>query len=145
VRKPQVRQWEKRVGEIDRDLEYNLAAARRGAVDLEVLARGNAPLLEEKTRLRERIARAELAPATEADLRGLRGRGAREALAELPGLPIERQLAFLGRFFAQVELHPGHLRFVLAHPDLPAVICSLPRMYSPDRGIGAFEICFAET
>jgi len=137
-RHPRLSVWRARVAEIDREVDYNLRAARAGAVDVEVLARANRPLLEEKQALLDRIAAEQARPQQERALRELGRRRMPEVIAELRQAPGDAQIGFLRRIFARGELYPKQVRLVFLHPEIPPLICDLPHFYAPSRGCDRF-------
>lgn len=137
-RHPRLAEWSRRLAEVEQELEYNLRAAREGAIDLDVLVRANRPLLEEKQRLLDRLREEQARPMQEKALKELVRCSARSLVAELRHAPVDRQIAFLRRIFTHGELLPGRVRLHFAHPDLPPLVCGLPRFYAPTRGCDRF-------
>lgn len=119
-----------RLAELDRQLGYNLRAAREGAVDIAMLTSENAPLLAEKQCLESRLGRLltiedreHLLLVTAEQVRGL-ANSASEG----------EQRRFLQKVFRSVEIHDGRLVFRLVIESFPPLSVAIPAYYAPRRG-----------
>ena len=118
------------LAEVDRQVAYNLEAARAGALPVALLADQQAPLLARREQLARDLERlGERARVTAA---------ARLTLADVDALvdsgDIERQRTALAGLFARVEIHRDRLVYVSHFEDLPAIQVAKPAYCGARRG-----------
>ena len=118
-----------RLAELDRQVSYNLEAARAGGIDVALLAAENAPLFAERDRLREELAGMTAEPLTAVDLRRLRGvsEATLEGIAESEDVGKQRE--FLERIFTHIEVQRELLVF---HHRITLPVCE--REYAARMG-----------
>ena len=115
----------KRREELEAALEYNLQAARAGAVDVAILARQNAPLMASLEKVDQQLAGAE---REEQAVNTLQAVTPEELVRMVQSSDIEAQRNFLLRFFQRVEIHKAFLRFVPTIPDVPPFEVARPNI-----------------
>ena len=133
----QVGELREELAAVEERLRYNLQAARAGAMPADLLAEENAPVIEERNRLQEKLAQAEAQDVPVAELRDLE-RLTRRVVEQWADLTIGQKRERLEKVFARVDLHKGHLIVHHRYGGLPPRRIELPRYYSEQRGSGLF-------
>lgn len=112
------------------EIAYNLAAARAGAIDVQLLAEQNAPLQRQVAKLE-----SDLAALESTEQRDVSRVTLREAMQVIASDSAEGQRALLSQLFSRIDLLPGHMVFRSHDPEAPALVARLPRYYSEVRGV----------
>ncbi|MEA3403082.1 MAG: recombinase family protein [Armatimonadota bacterium] len=124
------------VASVEDEIATNVRAAHADALPEDMLPQLNAPLIDRRDRLRQRLRRLEAqADVPERDARWMReaGLAAIEAIRESDD--VARRRDFLGRVYSYVEVWGNRIRMHHTLEDIAPRTVRLPSFWSPLRGI----------
>ncbi len=128
-------QMQSRLEEVDIALERNLVAYRAGGLDADMLGAENRPLLQERDKIRETLARGDWLGERREQLAALgKLKHVSDYVAALREEPGETQVRWLRLLVERVEVWPARLVVHHTFPELPPAEIALPRYYAPRRG-----------